>query len=180
MSFGKSLGSRITTKDAVKRPEVAFFFKKFTDLNTINPRIIPIGADSVEKLMAIEQRCFSNPWTADHFISAAGSSFVEIFGYCLGETINGYIVLYRIKKVMIVANLAVSPEERRKGIGRILLEFGIECGRRHRCNFAVLDVRKSNQPAIDLYRTLGFNVLGSNRNYYSNPTEDSFIMGRPL
>ena len=39
-----------------------------------------------------------------------------------------------------------------------------------------LEVRISNIPAISLYRRLGFTVKGVRKSYYSEPTEDAYIM----
>ena len=40
----------------------------------------------------------------------------------------------------------------------------------------LLEVRKSNKAAIDLYEKYQFTRLGERKNYYSNPTEDAIIM----
>ena len=41
---------------------------------------------------------------------------------------------------------------------------------------ALLEVRESNQPAIELYRSLGFVAVGTRRNYYSQPQEDALVL----
>ena len=40
-----------------------------------------------------------------------------------------------------------------------------------------LDVRKSNDAAINFYRGYGFDVLYERRGYYRNPPEDALVMG---
>ena len=62
----------------------------------------------------------------------------------------------------------------RKGYGRILLAetlkmLNLPC---------VLEVRESNTPAISLYESLGFELLGKRKNFYSNPTESALIYKR--
>ena len=39
-----------------------------------------------------------------------------------------------------------------------------------------LEVRSSNQPAINLYKKLGFTEAGTRKNFYAKPVEDAIIM----
>jgi len=143
-------------------------------------QITRVGTESVKRLQEIEKQCFSNPWSMKHFTSAINSPRLDIYAYHLGYSIFGYIVLYRIEKVMVISNLAVSPEHRRKGIGRALLKYGLEFGKVNYCNSSILDVRQSNKPAVSLYRKADFFIIGTNKGYYKNPYEDSFIMVREI
>ncbi len=72
--------------------------------------------------------------------------------------------------------IAVSPEERRRGTGRLLLrELIAECRRREIPNL-FLEVRSGNEAAIGLYSQAGFTAEGIRRNYYHEPLEDALIM----
>jgi [ribosomal protein S18]-alanine N-acetyltransferase len=42
--------------------------------------------------------------------------------------------------------------------------------------FLTLEVRKSNQVAIDLYSKLGFQIMGERKNYYIDNLENALIM----
>lgn len=68
-------------------------------------------------------------------------------------------------------NLAVDPRLRRRGAGRALVEA--MAGRR-----MWLEVRASNEGAIQFYESLGFQKRGLRRNYYRDPVEDAVVMGR--
>ena len=62
----------------------------------------------------------------------------------------------------------------RKGYGKILLAetlktLNLPC---------ILEVRESNTPAISLYESLGFELLGKRKNFYSSPTEAALIYKR--
>jgi ribosomal-protein-alanine N-acetyltransferase len=43
-----------------------------------------------------------------------------------------------------------------------------------------LEVRQSNTAALTLYKKLGFEVLGTRKNYYTKPEEDAFVLGLVL
>ena len=144
-----------------------------------NTTIAAAGISDVACLLEIESSCFRNPWRIEHFTSAISSSSMDIYICRRNGAPAGYVVLSRLNKIMVIANLAVSPGHRRKGLGAMLLEFGLQYGRKNHCAYSILDVRQSNKAAINLYQKAGFLIIGSNREYYQNPCEDSFIMGRP-
>jgi len=60
------------------------------------------------------------------------------------------------KRVLLIANVAVLPEFRRQGIGRILTEQGIASAHKQGVDEVWLQVRDDNPPAEHLYRELGF------------------------
>lgn len=61
----------------------------------------------------------------------------------------------------LVANVAVHPDCRRRGIARRLMETALAEVRRRRGKTVLLQVVKDNTPAIDLYKSLHFQTLGS-------------------
>ena len=70
--------------------------------------------------------------------------------------------------------MAVLPEFRENGIARAVLKKALD---EADCD-VFLDVRKSNAPAIALYKSLGFYDTGVRKNYYSMPTENAVLMKR--
>jgi len=75
-----------------------------------------------------------------------------------------------------VANVAVAPAWRQKGLGRQLMEQLIL-----RCmalggRSLSLEVRESNLPARNLYDSLGFRTVGLRKGYYTQPAEDAVLM----
>jgi ribosomal-protein-alanine N-acetyltransferase len=139
------------------------------------------GAD-VEALAALERRCYTHPWTVRGFRDALrrgerGAVLVAraprrsdpergILGYCVIETVADEVHIH---------NLAVRPESRGDGLGRRLLELGLVMGERRGARTALLEVRESNRPAIELYRSMGFEPVAMRRNYYSQPQEDALV-----
>lgn len=88
--------------------------------------------------------------------------------------------------IMLVAdeaellNIAVTGTFRGRGIGQKLLTKMLSEASRRGVQRMLLEVRKSNEPAINLYHKNGFVELGERKNYYSNPEEDAVIMERKL
>lgn len=71
-----------------------------------------------------------------------------------------------------ILNVAVEPDLRGRGIGRILVETVLVSGR----GAWFLEVRESNSAAINLYKTLGFLPSGRRENYYHDPCEAAIVM----
>src|SRR5207245_6054253 len=89
-----------------------------------------------------------------------------------------YVIVSRYVDAWHVMNLVVAPEHRRRGIATRLLAalFGQTDGDDRR-GFT-LEVRVSNEAAIELYESMGFRSQGVRRGYYTDNREDALIMWR--
>ncbi len=136
-------------------------------------------------VLAIEDRCFASPWPRSAFEEELRSSY----GNCLvareasggrkGQPV-GYIMFWILEDELLINNVAVDPDHRRKGVAGLLLRAVMSHGRRARCLTAYLEVRPSNETAIHLYRRCGFEVIGKRRGYYSDTREDALVMQAEL
>lgn len=133
------------------------------------------------RLLAIEQASQGVPWTEETFVLCFDMSFEGWVAETEG-VITGYIVLSLRGDECHILNLCVSHEHQRKGIGRSLLEFGLEEARRRQFSMAYLEVRRSNAKAIALYRRLKFIMIGERTDYYQtvNGPEDALIFATSL
>lgn len=92
----------------------------------------------------------------------------------------GFAAFHRVLDEAELRNIAVDPAHQRGGLGRALLE---EAKRRlltEGVKRIYLEVRASSQPALNLYVSLGFEVLTRRRHYYQNPDEDALVLGLKL
>jgi [ribosomal protein S18]-alanine N-acetyltransferase len=134
----------------------------------------------VEALVAIERRCFSDPWSEPSFREALGSEWTFGLVAETGRGLAGYLIGREAAGSGEVLNLAVPPEFRRRGIGGMLLEAGLAVFRRRRANEVFLEVRESNRSAQALYLARGFRAVGQRASYYRNPKEDALVLRLPL
>ncbi len=77
-----------------------------------------------------------------------------------------------------ISNVAVLPNERRRGIAGSLIRIALSEARELGVSDFTLEVREGNTAALSLYESFGFQIEGRRRNYYTNPTEDALIMWR--
>ncbi len=89
----------------------------------------------------------------------------------------GFIATRLMSDELHINNIAVNDAWRGQGIGGALLREALRQAVSINAKWAVLEVRASNTPALNLYRRFGFSLLGRRRNYYSAPPEDAMIMG---
>jgi ribosomal-protein-alanine N-acetyltransferase len=87
----------------------------------------------------------------------------------------GFVIFWVVADEMHLLNLAVHPAHRRRGISRALLTAAMEQARSRGAAVVWLEVRPSNQAALTLYRSFGFEEVGVRRNYYTDNGEDALI-----
>lgn len=75
-----------------------------------------------------------------------------------------------------IMNVAVAPEQRRRGIGEVLMLELLRRAAEAGADNAYLEYRPSNTAAAALYRKLGFRRVGRRPNYYRNTGEDAILM----
>jgi [ribosomal protein S18]-alanine N-acetyltransferase len=127
-------------------------------------------------VIAIERRSFPTPWSLAMFVLELSKPS----GVCLAAMVDGrlagYVVCSRYDRVWHIMNIAIDPDRRRLGLATALLERLFE--RTGKDAQYTLEVRQSNDGAIELYRRFGFRAAGTRRRYYQDNGEDALIMWR--
>ena len=119
----------------------------------------------------------SDPWPERHFRECVASG-VPFLVATQDDHVLGYIIAHHAVDEAEILNLGVGPEERRRGIGRALVEAMLVALREHGITAVFLEVRESNASAIALYQKLGFSEVGRRPNYYDDPVENAIVMQR--
>jgi ribosomal-protein-alanine N-acetyltransferase len=88
----------------------------------------------------------------------------------------GYLIVSRYVDAWHVMNVAVDPDDRRRGVATTMLERLFEVTADDSRRGYTLEVRVSNAAAIELYERLGFRARGIRRGYYTDNREDALIM----
>lgn len=137
--------------------------------------IRPMSEQNYAAAAEIEAECFDDrPWTAAQFFEELSLDFSRTFLAFDGGRAVGFVNMWLTPPVAMINNIAVLPSFRRRGIAGELIGAALgECGG---CSSLTLEVRVSNEAAIELYRRFGFSQVGRRRDFYENPIEDAFIM----
>ena len=132
--------------------------------------------DHVPAVAALEELCFSDPWS-ENSVSGELDNPLSVWLVAIEEdALIGYIGSQTVMGETDMMNVAVHPNQRRRGVARKLIEALVQVVRNRESYCLTLEVRASNVPAIALYTDLGFMEVGRRRNYYRNPKEDALIL----
>jgi ribosomal-protein-alanine N-acetyltransferase len=144
-------------------------------------RLRPMRSADLTAVMAIEERAYEFPWSCGVFEDCLR------VGYCCWICedewhLYGYGVMSVGAAECHILNLCIAPASQGQGLGRHLMDHLLHLGRRHDADTAFLEVRPSNQAAIQLYLSMGFNEVGMRRAYYParKGREDALILARSL
>jgi ribosomal-protein-alanine N-acetyltransferase len=136
-------------------------------------------------VMAIEALSYPKPWSQGVFDSELAQVRSGARRYLVARTpgnsgrgrgpIVGYAGLWFTADEAHVTNVAVAPEQQRRGVATALLLAQAEVAIDRGCDAWTLEVRVSSKGAQELYRRFGFNPAGVRARYYEN-TEDAIVM----
>jgi len=138
--------------------------------------IVRASAEQLDAMVALEQLCFSRPWSRQSFAYELESGDAYVAAAMEGETLVGFAILHRMADEGELFNIAVDPAFRGRGAGRALLDAVLAQAPAMGVRRLYLEVRRSNEAARTLYRGAGFQVCGTRKNYYEGPTEDAVLM----
>lgn len=142
-------------------------------------RIVPIEEADLSGVVQLELDCGLKSGGIERFrrlLPDRNTILLGAFDLRSGSGLAGFFCGQVVVDELQIDNVAVRAESRRKGIGLLLVESGIEAARRRGALTAVLDVRSYNIAAQKLYERCGFSVAGTRVNYYTTPMEDALTM----
>jgi ribosomal-protein-alanine N-acetyltransferase len=136
------------------------------------------GPADLDAVCRLEAATFANPWTREMLeaelrrLDIARIYVIRLDG---GEVV-GFCFCWFLLDELHVNTIAVEASRRGRGLGRTLMEAvlreAVQAGARR----ATLEVRRSNEAARRLYRSLGFEERAVRTRYYSEPEEDALVL----
>ena len=151
-------------------------------------QIRPAVEGDVAAMVAIERASFSDPWTPAALASTLRYDHMRVLvaedtGVLAGDGAAGplgYVVAMIAGAEAEIADLAVAPSARRRGVGRALIDRLLAELAGGGVQAVFLEVRESNGAARALYESRRFRGIGRRRGYYRQPVEDALLLKREL
>ncbi len=143
----------------------------------ISNNINRLTITDINSILTVERASFSMPWSEDSYRFELTQNPLSYYWGCFDEQrLVGFIGFWLIIDEAHIANVAVDQQYRRRGIGELLLRFTFADAMAKGAKGITLEVRESNQIAINLYQKLGFTEAGRRPHYYSDNDEAAIIM----
>lgn len=129
-------------------------------------KIRPINYEDLTTISEMEPLVFDEPWGKVDFIRCLRAGYG---GWVIIENneILAYSLVCMSANQFHISRLAVDPFHQKKGYGRGLLQHIIQKAKQLNFTKVTLEVRENNLAAVNLYKKMGFVVIGKKRNYYT-------------
>lgn len=124
----------------------------------------------------LEREANAVPWS-EHLLSGELNSPYSVFWVAESpQRPLGFVIVHMAGDEAEILEIAVSPETRRLGVGRKLMQRAAATAGERGCEALFLEVRESNFAARNLYEGLGFKPIGLRKRYYRDNGEDAIVM----
>lgn len=130
----------------------------------------------IPAVFEIEQAAFSPSWMEGSLLTELYNEDAHFVIAVEDDCVLGFSILHKAADEGELYQIAVEEKAKRRGIGDMLMKDAQVYAEQNELVSIYLEVRKSNTPAIDLYKKHGFTVAGYRKKYYSYPTEDATVM----
>ncbi len=130
--------------------------------------------NDIASVTDVDRAAFSDAWKEDSFVDELKKDYSHYFVCETDGEIAGYAGIWCIYETAELMRIATTPKHQKKGVAKVLMQKILECAESCDCERMMLEVRKSNVPAQELYKKFGFNEISVRKGYYNG--EDAIIM----
>ena len=162
-------------------------------MSTAEIAVRAMAVDELDTVLAVESSAFAHTaWSRAGF-AAELSQVPDSRWYAVAHDpaqraeVLGHVGLMAAARDAGTADLttlAVAPDRRREGIGRLLLQAALAEATRRGAVRVLLEVAETNPAALSLYARSGFRQLGRRPGYYAGPdgagTVAALVLSREL
>lgn len=151
-------------------------------LKPVEARFEPLLPERLGDLLEVERLAYPHPWTRGNFLDALKSGYQTQL-LMAGDELLGYFVAMKGVDEVHLLNLTVAPAYQRQGWARVMLDALAIWSRGQGAQWLWLEVRQSNERAVEIYLSHGFRRVGVRKNYYPavrQQREDAVVMNLRL
>ncbi len=129
--------------------------------------------EDIEEVFRINRENFTtDAWSRFAFEKEFENKFSKRFVLELDGRVVGYIIYWVVRDEATIMTFAIDKEHQNRGYGEFLLRESLK---KINAKRILLDVRKTNLRAINLYRKLGFRLVSERKAYYSDGENALFM-----
>lgn len=137
--------------------------------------------DDLKQVLSLEKKAYPHPWTLGIFRDCLRVGY-NAWVMTLDDSVIGYGIIMLSPGEAHILNVCVDPDYQSRGLGRHLLRHLIKKTSQTDVDMVLLEVRRSNAQAQQLYQSEGFHELGVRKAYYpaDDGREDAIILAKYL
>ncbi|BES72702.1 ribosomal protein S18-alanine N-acetyltransferase [Marinobacter nanhaiticus D15-8W] len=139
--------------------------RPYVDIGQLSRNIRPLEMSDLDHVLEIERGGYSHPWSERVFRDCFRPDYRLWAHTEIGE-LQAYAVVAHLFDEAHLLNFCVGRAHRNSGVGRQLLRFLVRAAFHEGMVRLILEVRRSNEPAIALYESEGFQMIGERPGYY--------------
>ena len=143
------------------------------------PALRPMVVADVDDVHALECSVFPHPWSRANFVDSLASGYDAWVLKEPGGALAGYFLLMYALDEAHLLDVAVAAGRHGTGLGRHLLDRIAARARERDMASILLEVRASNERALQVYRRYGYAEIGRRKGYYpahEGRREDAIVM----
>jgi ribosomal-protein-alanine N-acetyltransferase len=133
----------------------------------------------VDAVWELEKTVFPHPWSRANFVDSLANGYDAWLLRDAQDLLVGYfLVMYAVDEAHLL-DVAVARQRQGMGLGRYLLDRIVERARARGMESILLEVRPSNERALQVYQHYGFTQIGRRKGYYpahEGQREDAIVM----
>jgi [ribosomal protein S18]-alanine N-acetyltransferase len=133
-------------------------------------------AEDLVEVLEIEISLFPDPWTEEFFVEEFERHDAFVLENNLTMELAGYLCGWHVLDEFMITNIGIRKNLQSTGLGEFLMSEVLNQKTDSGVIYYYLEVRESNKPAINLYKKLGFGIIGKRLNYYQHPEENALVM----
>lgn len=140
-----------------------------------NYSVVKMSKEHVDGVFKIYCENFVEKWSRKSIEEEIDNDLARTLVLLDDKKVIGFVNVRHILSEGDITNIAVSNQYRGKKLGLMLMDKLIELAKSEGIERYMLEVRKSNNVAINFYEKIGFVKVGERKNYYNNPIEDAIL-----
>ncbi|MDD2586584.1 MAG: ribosomal protein S18-alanine N-acetyltransferase [Syntrophomonadaceae bacterium] len=148
----------------------------------LNPHFLirKMTVQDIDQIMDIEKEVFTLPWSRESYLGELKNKFATYL-ICDSEgEVAGYAGIWVVFEDAHITNIAVAQRFQGMGMGNTLMQEVEKVARDKKARRILLEVRPSNERAINMYTNLGYVATSLRKGYYPDNCEDAIIMTKLL
>jgi ribosomal-protein-alanine N-acetyltransferase len=148
---------------------------------SIPAEFFPMNERDLDAVAALETTLQTFPWTRGNFADSLMAGY-SVWVLRLGGELIGFSVVMPVIDEAHLLTIGVCKRYHGQGYGARLLRHAMECARLGGARTLFLEVRPSNERAVELYRHFGFRQIGIRKGYYPAVVgrEDGLVFDKEL